>query len=126
MKIYLTILFFIFSTHVKAQSNDQIGTTMADCAGWLLASSFVFRDVGDREYALDATNSGQIALDVANKLLGQKRTDPLVSVGMKFYNQNKNGGDVANMRSVILAKGKECNQYMKLNQPQIRRAVTGK
>lgn len=123
LKIYFVAFTFIFSTNLKAQSNDQIGSKMADCSGWYFSASFVMRDAGNQTASLEYMRAGNTSLDISTKLIGQNRASQLSGVAMREYNQNKGSGTLQNWLPRLLSKKDECDAYVRNNNPQIRRAL---
>ena len=123
LRIYLMTFLFIFSSHLNAQSNDQIGTKMADCAGWYISASFVMRDAGNRDASTEYMSSGNVSLNIATKLIGKTKASDLSVTGMREYNQNKSNGTLENWLPRLLSKKNECDAYVKTNNSQIRRSL---
>ena len=123
LKIYLLSFLFIFSTNIKAQSNEQIGSKMADCAGWYISASFVMRDTGNGASFDEYLSAGTTSLDIATKLIGKTKANDSIGTGMREYNQNKANGTLENWLPRLQSKTKECTAYVKTNNSQIRRAL---
>jgi hypothetical protein len=113
------------TTNVSTQSNDQIGTKMAECAGWFIAASWVMRDGGNTRAAADYMSAGNDSLGIATTLIGKNRVDSIIT-GMREYNQNKANGTLESWLPRLLNKKNECQTYMQTNYSEIRRALTGK
>jgi len=123
LKIYLLSFLFIFSTNIKAQSNEQIGSKMADCAGWLFAASFMMRDIGNGVASTEYLRGGNASLDIAIRLIGKTKANDSIGTGMREYNQNKANGTLENWLPRLQSKRNECDAYLKTNNSQIRRAL---
>jgi hypothetical protein len=120
---FCLIAFLFFSTAIKAQSNEQLGLKMADCAGWYISTSFVMRDAGNSAASAEYMSGGNDALGIATKLIGKTRASDASVTGIREYNQNKANGTIQNWLPRLVSKKDECDAYTKNNMPQLRRAL---
>ena len=117
------IAFLFLSTTIKAQSNDQLGSKMADCAGWYFSTSFMMRDGGETMAAANYLTAGNEALGIATKLIGKTKASDLSSTVMREYNQNKANGTLESWMLRLMHKNNECEAYTINNMPQMRKAL---
>jgi hypothetical protein len=123
VKYFLVIPVLLFSFNSIAYTNEQLGSKMADCAGWYISTSFVMRDAGNSAASAEYMSAGNDALGIATKLIGKTKASDFSVTGMREYNQNKANGTLESWLPRLLSKKNECDAYTKNNMPQLRKAL---
>jgi hypothetical protein len=123
VKFFLVIPVLLFSVNSIAYTNEQIGSKMAECAGWMISTSFVMRDAGNNAASSEYLSNGNNMLGIATKLIGKTKASEFSVVGMREYNQNKANGTLEKWLPRLVSKKNECDTYINNNMPQIRKAL---
>jgi uncharacterized protein len=108
----------------RALTNDEIGTTMAECSGWYLSAYIVLSKIpGQADTATVKSDLALMTLDFAKKLIGNAKTDQISAVPMRQTNQQIKQGTIDQWLPTIAQRDNYCESYLKKNQPEIRKAL---
>ena len=108
-------------------TNDEIGTTMAECSGWYLSAYIVLSKIpGQADAATVKSDLALMTLDFAKKLIGNSKTDQISAVPMRQTNQQIKQGTIEQWLPTITQRVNYCESYLKKNQPEIRMALSNK
>jgi len=108
----------------RALTNDEIGTTMAECSGWYLSAYIVLSKIpGQADAATVKSDLALMTLDFAKKLIGNAKTDQISAGPMRQTNQQIKQGTIEQWLPTIAQHTNFCESYLKKNQPEIGRAL---